>query len=99
MRKPGRHSAGQLGWNYIAGCDACCTCCESLNRYLILDEVPVEAVELVERHHVQKLLDKGQGEVVAPAVQQHPAPQEARRIHNLRSRMRMPFLLVSILAR
>ena len=50
---------------------------------LVLDKVPVEAVELVQRHDVQELLDEGQRKEVAPAVQKHPAPEEAWRIHDL----------------
>ena len=51
--------------------------------HLVLAQVPVEAVQLVERHDVQELLYEGQWEEVPPAVQQHPPPQEPRRVHNL----------------
>jgi hypothetical protein len=57
---------------------------------LVLDEVPVEAVEFVQRHDVQKLFDEGKREKMAPAIQQHPTPQEPWRIHNLRPMQRQP---------
>ena len=76
---PSLANAGVLPWQEAVGwfCgDAAC---------LVLDKVPVEAVELVQRHDVQELFDEGQREEVAAAVQQHPAPQEARRIHDLQA--------------
>ena len=46
-------------------------------EHLVLGQVPVEAVELVQGHGVQHLVNEGDIEVVPAYIQEHASPREA----------------------
>jgi hypothetical protein len=55
---------------------------------LVLTEVPVEAVQLVQREQVDELLHEGKRHEVPAAVEHRAAPPEARLVLNQHGRSR-----------
>jgi hypothetical protein len=62
---------------------------------LVLGQMPMERVELVQRHRINHPLDVVLGNKMSPYVQHHAAPFEPRLIFNLNHRQhpRHPFNL------
>ena len=55
---------------------------------LVVGQVPVEAVQLVQRHAVEARLDERGRKIVAAAVEHEAAPGEARPVHDVQAGQR-----------